>query len=67
MLVKRYSVVQQQFVTMDLPIMAEQLETWEKSDILCQHFFPDLTPRQREFLITGTTPEDWDKIFGPSE
>ena len=25
--------------------------------------FPELTPDQREFLMTGTTPQEWDYLF----
>jgi len=28
---------------------------------------PDLTPDEREFLMTGYTPADWIQIFGPEE
>ena len=26
--------------------------------------FPDLSPREREFLISGTTPDEWDDLPG---
>jgi hypothetical protein len=28
---------------------------------------PHLTNEEREFLITGYTPEDWESIFGDDE
>ena len=31
---------------------------------MIQHIFPNLTPAEREFIITGYTQEDWDAIFG---
>lgn len=31
---------------------------------LIQHAFPNLTAAEREFLLTGSTPEEWDEIFG---
>lgn len=34
---------------------------------LIQDIFPDLTPDEREFLMTGYTKEDWDVMFPPDE
>lgn len=30
---------------------------------LIQEAMPDLSPDQREYIITGLTPEEWDEIF----
>jgi len=53
--------------TMDLPITQEQLEAYTSGNGLIQNIFPDLTPDQREFLMTGVTPEEWDETFGKDE
>ena len=34
---------------------------------LIQNAFDFLTPDEREFLMTGITPEEWDKMFPPEE
>lgn len=34
---------------------------------MIQDSFPDLSPDDREFLMTGYTPEDWVAIFPPEE
>jgi hypothetical protein len=31
---------------------------------LIQNVFPDLNTDQREFLMTGSTPEEWNAVFG---
>jgi len=31
---------------------------------LIQEVFPDLTPDEREFVMTGITPVEWDSTFG---
>ena len=49
---------------MDLPVTPEQIREWQTSRTLIQNAFPQLTPDQREFLLTGSTPEEWDSIFG---
>lgn len=33
-----------------------------KKGALMQNAFPFLSAEEREFLISGTTPEEWDKI-----
>lgn len=52
--------------TMDLPITSEQIERWQNGELI-QNAFPNLTPDEREFLMTGITPEDWNGIFGTEE
>ena len=44
--------------TMDLPITEEQLQAWRSGTVI-QEAMPQLTPEQREFLITGTTTDEW--------
>jgi hypothetical protein len=51
--------------SMDLPITAERLFAWRNGKELIQDAFPDLTTEQREFLLTGSTPAEWNDIFGP--
>ena len=34
---------------------------------LIQNVFPDLSTDDREFLMTGITPEEWDAAFGDEE
>ena len=58
--------------TMELPITEERLNNWKRDrktnrTLLIQDAFPDLNPEQREFIMTGYTPEDWDEIFGELE
>ena len=48
--------------TMELEITEEQMFNWRQG-MLIQLAMPHLKPEEREFLISGTTPEDWDKLF----
>ncbi len=50
--------------TMDLPVSVEKLMAWENSAHVIQQFFPELTDDQREFLLTGVTPDEWDSCMG---
>lgn len=53
--------------TVDLPITQEAWDKFLKSNVMIQHAFPYLSPEQREFLISGTTPEEWGNLFGDEE
>jgi len=49
--------------TLDLPITLDQILAWNAGKVV-QAAFPNLTASQREFLMTGSTDEEWDKAFG---
>ena len=42
------------------------LQQWFRGALI-QDVFPKATPEEREFIVSGLTPEVWDKIFGESE
>lgn len=48
--------------TLDLNITQEQLLSYERG-LNIQHAFPDLTPAEREFFMTGITEEEWKELF----
>lgn len=52
--------------SMELNVTKPQLDEYygKKSRRLIQHIMPDLTDDEREFIMTGITPEQWDKTFG---
>lgn len=64
MLIERRSLVSGVLRTLDLPITEDQIEMWENG-ALVQDAFPNLTPSQREFILTGITDEEWDEAFTP--
>ncbi len=47
---------------MEIPITQKQLNAYYASDQSIQDFFPFLTADQREFILTGITPEEWNKL-----
>ena len=51
--------------TMDLPITPAQIHEWQRGGGYIQEVFPQLDANQREFLISGSTPEEWEELFGP--
>lgn len=48
---------------MDLPITQEQLAEYAQGRALIQRVFPDCNAEEREFIQTGYTPQDWEKMF----
>jgi len=45
--------------TRDVDLTEEELEAYYASDGLIQHMYPRLSPEDREFVMTGITPEEW--------
>lgn len=66
MLIERRSLVSGVLRTLDLPITEDQIEMWE-SGAKVQDAFPNLTPSQREFILTGITDDEWDVAFPPED
>ena len=63
--VTRQSVITRQMNTMELPISQDHLDIYDTvGDILVQDAFPNLDKEQREFLISGITPDEWNKHLG---
>lgn len=56
--------------TMILPISQDEFdacnERWANG-VMIQDAFPMLTADEREFILTGITPEEWDAAFGGDE
>ena len=52
---------------MEIDVTQEQIALWE-SGTLIQNAMPHLTPDEREFIMTGITPEVWAQQFpaGPA-
>lgn len=53
--------------SMVLPVRQGEVEYWQRSGELIQNVFPQLDDDQREFLITGILPEEWDAMFGSED
>ena len=50
---------------MYMDISAEQVEEWNRpagERRLVQDIFPNLSEDEREFIMTGCTPQDWKKM-----
>lgn len=52
--------------TRDIPVTEEQLEQWRWGRHI-QWVLPHLSADDREFLLTGSTPEEWEELKGDDE
>lgn len=66
MIVKRTCPFTGKLHEVDLPITEEQYKQWEMGEFV-QDAFPNLTPDQREYIISGIYPGEWDKWMGKEE
>jgi hypothetical protein len=65
MLITRKSPFSGKVNSMEIDVSDAQLEAW-RDGALIQNAMPNLTADEREFIMTGTTKEEWEKIFGDS-
>lgn len=56
--ITRTSLISNVVTTRDLDITPEQIAAW-RSGALLEVAFPNLTPYEREFWLTGITPQEY--------
>ena len=68
MLITRISQISNTHNSMELDITYEQLDRVNNRHLskeLIQDIVPNLSKEEREFLITGITPKEWNELFNP--
>ena len=63
MIIERKSPFSGKVNQMDIDVTEEQLMAW-RNGMLVQDAMPHLPVHEREFIISGITPEDWKNAFG---
>lgn len=63
MQVTKQSRISGKISSMDLNITSEQLDRVNLGIELIQNIVPHLSSDEREFLITGITPDEWNDLF----
>jgi|LauGreDrversion4_2_1035121.scaffolds.fasta_scaffold885007_2 hypothetical protein len=66
MLITRISQISNTHNSMELDITYEQLDRVNNRHLskeLIQDIVPNLSKEEREFLITGITPKEWNELF----
>jgi len=65
MIVERKSIVTGKVYEMDINITQQQLfDFMNGRSGLAQEAFPDLSVDEREFIISGIHPTEWEQLFG---
>ena len=62
--ITRNSILDDSVNSMDFPITFAALQQYCTGTVNVQDAFPNLTIEQREFLLSGITPEKWTTTFG---
>lgn len=52
--------------TMTLNVDMADYKKWREGGELIQRAMPYLSAGEREFLMTGVTPTEWDELFKPA-
>ena len=64
MKITRISPISGKINTMELNVTEAEIEKYKRGDGLIQELLPNLTPDEREFLISGITPDEYENLFG---
>jgi hypothetical protein len=67
MLVTRKSQLTGNTHTMDLNVTETQLNQYFSGLGHVHVIFSHLVPEEREFIMTGITPQEWEQMFGKPE
>jgi hypothetical protein len=62
MLITKTSMQSGKVNTLEIGVTQDQLDAWNNGELI-QNAMPDLSPDEREFLMTGVTSEEWDEMF----
>ncbi len=62
MIITRTSPFSGEKNSIDLPVTQEQVDNFNRGTLV-QNAFPNLTPSQREFILTGITEAEWNATF----
>lgn len=64
--ITRKSGISGRLNTRTLPVTFEQFTAFERGTMV-QDAFPHLSADDREFILTGITPQEWEETFGDNE
>lgn len=62
MLITRTSTLSGHISSMDIDVTLEQVASWEQGELV-QNAMPNLSADEREFIMTGITPTEWNEMF----
>jgi hypothetical protein len=53
--------------TKELDITSEEALLYNSGETNIQHCFPNVSSNDREFILTGITPEEWEEMMKDDE
>ena len=62
MLIAKTSSLTSRTHEMEIDVSDKQLALWMEGALI-QDVMPNLSPDEREFLMTGITPAEWNEMF----
>lgn len=65
MRVTRKSIFSDEVSSREMNITEEQYKRWKDTGLPVQAAFPQLSADDREFLLTGMTPEEFERVTRP--
>ncbi len=66
MIIVRKSPVTGKLNELDIDVTFDQYESWANGELI-QNAMPNITADEREFIVSGCTPEDFDFLFPEEE
>jgi hypothetical protein len=66
MKITKQSLISGEIHTMEINCTQTELNNYN-SGMLLQTAFKNATPDEREFILTGITPDEWNMAFGESD
>ena len=66
MLIAKTSSLTSRTHEMEIDVSDKQIALWMEGALI-QDVMPNLTPEEREFLMTGITAAEWDEAFAQSD
>ena len=61
MLITKTSMLSGNTSSMDIDVSQDQIDLWQGGSLI-QNVMPNLSTDEREFIMTGVTPEEWDSM-----
>lgn len=52
--------------TREINVTPEQMYAWQNGKHI-QDAMPNVSAEDREYILTGVTPEEWNEVFGKEE
>ena len=62
MKIRKRSIMSGEYNSMDIEVTIKQLADWEGGKLI-QNVMPELSSDEREFIMTGITPEEWKSLM----